>query len=417
MKPSIIVLVLAAIGAAVLACADSTGGEPVLTATAIASGNGQSALVGTMLPQPLQVQVLSDDVALAGAAVTWEPSAGSVVITSNITDSNGIASARWILGNAPGELTLAASVSDVQGSPVLFTATALGWVTPAVDPATDNQSGIVRASLAQPLRVTAFAGGAPAEGVTVTWSTTDGTVTPPSSLTDRFGAATATWTLSETAGEVIAKATVGRTTGSPLTFHATARAGPLARLEKVQGDEQLSPWNFPSFDLLRVRATDRYGNAVVPPALVWSVESGPVELVEAWGGGVARVRPTRELGDAVVRAAVQGSAVLADFHLSVGPPVPLALLDLTSPGFVSLVNGSTPAVDTIAAGERMTWVLSWSGYDDHAIASDGGAPFWGPLHFFWYDDPAIVDWVFTEPGTYHYKDYFDPAITGTLVVR
>ncbi len=55
-----------------------------------------------------------------------------------------------------------------------------------------------------------------------------------------------------------------RTTGLPLTFHATARAAALSQLEKVQGDNQVYPSNFPSFDLLRVRGADQYGNAVAP---------------------------------------------------------------------------------------------------------------------------------------------------------
>ncbi len=130
-----------------------------------------------------------------------------------------------MLGASSGRCHGLATVPGAQGSPVIFSATALGWVTPVVDPSTDNQLGDVTASLARPLRITAFAGGAPAEGVTVTWSTGDGTITPLSSATDRFGAAAATWTLPEAAGEVVAQVSVDRTTGLPLTFHATARAG------------------------------------------------------------------------------------------------------------------------------------------------------------------------------------------------
>jgi len=401
-----------------MACTDSTGGGPVVTATAIASGNGQSALVGTTLPQPLQVQVLSDDVARPGAVVTWETSSGSLGITSNTTDSNGIAAARWMLGASPGNVTVSAKVPGAQGSPVRFSAKALGWVTPIVDPLTDNQSGVVAASLAQPLRITAFAGGAPAEGVTVTWSTGDGTITPRSSTTDRYGAATATWTMPETAGEVVAKASMDRTTGPPLTLRATARAAGLSQLEKLQGDNQVYPSNFPGFDVLRAQGADQYGNAVTPLNLTWSVESGPVEVVEVLAGGAARVAPTGAPGGAVVRAAAVGSRPMhVDFRLEARSPVPLVLLDPGAHRFVSQANGSTPAVDTIGVGERMTWVLSRSGEGDHAIGSVGGVPNWGPLSFFPCDDPAVVDWVFTEPGTYQYKDYFDPAMTGTVVVR
>ena len=41
------------------------------------------------------------------------------------TDSNGVASARWTLGDAPGPRTVVATVQGAEGSPVTFTATAL----------------------------------------------------------------------------------------------------------------------------------------------------------------------------------------------------------------------------------------------------------------------------------------------------
>jgi hypothetical protein len=119
-----------------LASVEGLAGSPVTfthTATAgsasgvtIVSGNGQSGPVSTELPQALGVQVR--DAAsnpVPNVAVTWVVGSGggSVTPTTSTTDANGVATAAWTLGPAPGTNTLSAVVSGIGVAG--FTATAV----------------------------------------------------------------------------------------------------------------------------------------------------------------------------------------------------------------------------------------------------------------------------------------------------
>jgi hypothetical protein len=117
-----------------LAGAPGLAGSPVeFTATATAgaaavleavSGDGQSALVGTVLPQPLVVR--AHDAAgnpVAGLAVAWVigQGGGSLAPTTSTTDADGRASTRWTVGTTPGVNTATAVISGV--GTVAFNAT------------------------------------------------------------------------------------------------------------------------------------------------------------------------------------------------------------------------------------------------------------------------------------------------------
>ena len=418
MKPVTIALALTAIGSAILACADSIESGPVITASAVAGGDGQSALVGTTLARSLQVQVRSDEAAMAGADVLWEANSGALAITSTATDSDGVASARWTLGSAPGPVSVTATVRGAKGSPVVFNATALGWVTAYPDRAADNQEGEVGSTLPKQLQVQAFAAGAPAPGVTVVWSTTHGSVSPRLTVTDSAGRAAAYWVMPHAAGSGTAEAVVARTTGAPLVFRAQAQPGPAVEFHKTWGDGQAVPANFPEFGALRVAAADRFGNEVWLPNIVWSTVSGPVEVLsQSQGTVVGRVAPTGEPGSAVVRATVSGT-LMVDFDLEVTPTVPLVVFDQLGRGFSSAQNGSMPAVDTIPAGSSMTWV--WLipeynyNYDDQGVVSIGDPSFsGGPFSSI----PGRFTAVFSAPGTYRYLDAYAETLGGTVVVR
>lgn len=101
-------------------------GSPIIfthTATAgtaarvtVVSGNGQQALPGTTLPEPLVVQVLdADNNPIVGRAVAWVigTGEGSVNPTTSNTDDQGRASTQWTLGPQPGPNTVSAVVSGV----------------------------------------------------------------------------------------------------------------------------------------------------------------------------------------------------------------------------------------------------------------------------------------------------------------
>ena len=101
----------------------------VATDIEIVSGDNQSALVNSALPDPVVVRVSDEGGTVAPAVpVSWTPgNGGSVRVTTAVTtDDEGLASNRWILGPPAGTQTLAASIS---GASVEFRATAV----PAAD--------------------------------------------------------------------------------------------------------------------------------------------------------------------------------------------------------------------------------------------------------------------------------------------
>jgi plastocyanin len=90
----------------------------------------------------------------------------------------------------------------------------------------DAQTGPVSEPLPNSLRIVVTRDGSPQSGVTVTWSTLTGSLAPISGPTGGDGIAASSWTLGPTAGAQSAQATVAGATGSPVTFSATASAGP-----------------------------------------------------------------------------------------------------------------------------------------------------------------------------------------------
>jgi plastocyanin len=94
----------------------------------------------------------------------------------------------------------------------------------------DQQTGTPGEVLPNELQVLVTGDGIPQSGATVTWSTTDGSVSPTSSVTTASGIGATTWTLGPNAGTQTATATVAGATGSPQTFTAMASGdggGPL----------------------------------------------------------------------------------------------------------------------------------------------------------------------------------------------
>jgi plastocyanin len=83
--------------------------------------------------------------------------------------------------------------------------------------------------------------------------------------------------------------------------------------------------------------------------------------------------------------------------------------------FVSLHNGSTPAIDTVPVGATVAWALSPFDYDDHNVTSVGLPALPGGGGFP-YAVQSQVRITFTQPGVYRYRDTFSEG-TGTVVVQ
>lgn len=97
-------------------------------AKAAVSGDGQSGVVGTVLPNPLRVIITNSGNPVMGHGVTWAigPSGGSVDPTASATDANGIASTTVTLPGVAATSTVTATATGVTGSPLSFSATSTG---------------------------------------------------------------------------------------------------------------------------------------------------------------------------------------------------------------------------------------------------------------------------------------------------
>ena len=203
----------------------STPSDDTIAKAPTNSGEGQTGPVGQALANALRVVVTVDGEPQPDVSVTWSTTDGSVAPTSVATDTDGISTTTWTLGPTAGAQTAQATLEGASGSPVTFTATATpATATIALAPtgSGDGQTGAPGQALPNQLRVLVTVDGEPQENVTVTWSTTDGSVAPASMSTDAEGISATTWTLGPTAGAQTAQAALVGATGSPVTFSATA---------------------------------------------------------------------------------------------------------------------------------------------------------------------------------------------------
>jgi hypothetical protein len=103
-------------------------GPSVEGTISVVSGGGQSGMVGTVLPQPLVVEIRSlppNDLPLENIDVTFSimEGDGSIVETQPVrTDIDGRASAQVRLGLTPGPVTVTVTARDVNSPLALFTA-------------------------------------------------------------------------------------------------------------------------------------------------------------------------------------------------------------------------------------------------------------------------------------------------------
>src|SRR5688572_10890297 len=125
LRAALVLLVLHAVSA----CSDESTkptevvppkGDPRRPTLTIVSGDGQTAEVGTMLPQPLVV-VLRDTL---GATVpdmfVYFTRHGALVVDSAMTDAAGLASVQWTLGTAAGTQHIVMRGGVIVGSQVQF---------------------------------------------------------------------------------------------------------------------------------------------------------------------------------------------------------------------------------------------------------------------------------------------------------
>lgn len=201
-------------------------------ALAAPSGNSQTDTVLATLATPYAVLVRDHTNApKAGVTVTWSALAGGITATS-VTDAAGVATASRTLGVTAGAQTAQAAVVGLAGSPVVFTATANAG-NPAVLLKTSGDGGTGNVNSMVTYTATVQDGhGNPRSGQSVDWAVGSGggSITPPSNTTAANGQASATRTLSGTAGSHTATAIAPNNLPTPdtVTFTTTATVLPPA---------------------------------------------------------------------------------------------------------------------------------------------------------------------------------------------
>ena len=101
--------------------------EPVPVLITADAGIGQSGPPGSVLPLPLSVLVTdAGGDPVGGIEVTWSvvSGGGTVSPSSSMTDADGVATTQFTLGPAEGVQQAQAQAAQLQGSPVVFSATA-----------------------------------------------------------------------------------------------------------------------------------------------------------------------------------------------------------------------------------------------------------------------------------------------------
>lgn len=107
---------------------DPGGQGAAVMAKATPSGDGQSGALGTVLPDPLRIQIIDGGAPVAGRTVNWQilaPGAGVSLATSS-TGADGIATTMVTLPPFGGNNVVTATSTGVTGSPQTFVATSTG---------------------------------------------------------------------------------------------------------------------------------------------------------------------------------------------------------------------------------------------------------------------------------------------------
>jgi Bacterial Ig domain/Bacterial Ig-like domain (group 3) len=324
--------------------------EGVAAKIAITQGNGQNAIVSSLLPQRLVVKVTdSRDRPVPDQRVdfTVATGGGTVAPASATTGADGQAGSAWTLGPAAGAQTATAAAVG-NGAPanlsVTFTASAL-TAAPAklTKVAGDDQSAAAGTTVATaPSVKVTDADDNPIQGVLVTFTVSGGggTVVPTTPVaTGANGiAAVTSWRLGPVAGQNQLTATVPGTTvaGSPAVFTAIGTVGGANRLAFI-----VQPVNAavgaPITPAVEVQIQDASGNPVTSATNPITISLG--------------TNPTNAaLTGATPVNAVAGIAIFS--NLSINKPGTGYTLTATSTS--GLIGTNSTAFDVVNASSTTT---------------------------------------------------------------
>jgi hypothetical protein len=302
----------------------------------------------------------ADGNGVPGVSLTWSvlTGGGQISPVTATTGSGGVAAAEFTLGPTEGDQQAQAQVSELVGSPVVFTAH--GHVQPLVptniEAAGGNgQNGTVGGRLPDSLsvRVTDASGhGVPA--VSVDWSvlTGGGAISPASSTTNGSGVASAEFTLGPLEGEQQAQALVSGLTGSPVIFSATGTVAPIEVVLSIMGGGNNVPerytsdlWVHGSYAYTGTWGGIARGDNAGDVVKIWSLgPSGAPTLVDSINvSGVGTVSDVQ----------VSDDGQLLVFSTELGPDAGLYLYSLADPAHPTFLGRSlvTSGIHTATIGE------------------------------------------------------------------
>lgn len=289
---------------------------PVPASLTLLKGDGQRALAGRKVTQPVMVQVVSrSGRPVEGVPVRFELEEGAGVTDPPIdsSDAQGIARASWTLGSAAGRQTLSISTDGVS-SPTVITAeaepvaanTRLAMVS-------EQLEGPAGAPLSEPavVRVTDSTGVALMD-VPVSWSADDGgSVVAGEARTDSLGQTRARWTLGSKSGAQRAYVQVGSVRAIPrFVVTAVALAGRAATAVLVGAAHREGSVGKVLEPAVEIRVLDKAKNPVPGAAVALLPAAGEVRdsIVTADSVGRALVAWTlgRKAGTQRLTARVEG---------------------------------------------------------------------------------------------------------------
>jgi uncharacterized protein YhjY with autotransporter beta-barrel domain len=337
------------------------------------SGDGQSGVLGSELPQALVVFAHDNGLPAPGVQVNWSASNGATVVpATSTTDAAGRTEVRVRLGNAPGPVTVTATRADAGTANASFVLAATS--TPPLR-GIDKPSGSGDGTRFAPgesvtLVARTTLDGQPERDMPVRWTVSGSALLgSDAGISDVRGLVHTVVTAGMAPGPVLVTAThgvSGATTSYELTVTGSATGALLAILE---GDGQGLPPGARG-DALVVRLT-RAGAPLPQAAVTWEVLRGSATLdaatstTDADGRAVNGIQFGDEPGEVLVRATAEGSSVV--FHLHVkqnGAARTLRLLSgnaqrgplgtrADQPIVVEVVDGSGAPV----AGQSIDWVV------------------------------------------------------------
>jgi adhesin/invasin len=210
---------------ALTACNDTVSApeSPAPTHIVVVSGSPQMVRAGTSLVAPLQVRVEDQNAkGVAGVYVTFATTANGQFDTDlAVTDSNGVATALYTAGTRAGVDTISAAFSGTTSPALLFVTVEPGDPVQLAPEGPTDQTALPGANLPEPFTIEVMdVYGNPVPGVTVTWSTTGGTLSETTSVTDENGRASVMLTLPVAAGGQVVTAQVENV--EPIQFNAFA---------------------------------------------------------------------------------------------------------------------------------------------------------------------------------------------------